>query len=92
MRSTLRPLVYGPEEVAHDEWVGKVSAWTSEATEVDFVQPRALWEKWGEVEREAFVGNLAGSVKDALPEVQKETIGECIFSFRGCRIEVMRQC
>lgn len=61
--------------MAHDEWVGKVTAWTSEVTDVDFVQPRALWEKWSEEEKETFVGNLVGSLKTAIKEVQKETVG-----------------
>jgi catalase len=74
VRSTLRPLAYGPAEVAHDEWVGKVSAWTSEVSEVDFEQPRALWGKWGTQERENFVGNVCAHLKDAIPEVRKETV------------------
>ena len=77
VRSSLRPLTYGPAEVAHDEWVGKVTAWTSEVSDVDFVQPRALWQKWTEDEKEAFVENLVESLRGVLPAVQKETIGRC---------------
>jgi catalase len=77
VRSSLRPLTYGPADIAHDEWVGKVTAWTSEISDVDFAQPRALWEKWGrdgKGEQEVFVGNLCASLKGAIPRVQKETV------------------
>ena len=54
-----------------------MSAWTSEIAEVDFLQPRALWEKWGrdgKGEQETFVGNLCAHLKEAIPEVQRETV------------------
>jgi catalase len=74
VRSSLRPLSYGPVDVAHDEWVGKVTAWTSEVKDADFVQPRALWEKWSKEEREAFVGNVCAHLSGAIKEVQRETV------------------
>ena len=75
VRSTLRPLNYGPASVAHDQWVGKVMVFSSEVTDEDFVQPKELWDLFGRTgQQESFVRNLAGHLKSALPEVQKETI------------------
>jgi catalase len=75
VRSSFRPIKSGPGDVAHDEWVGKVSLWTSEVTDEDFEQPRELWalfKKWGA--DDDFIKNLSGHVAKALPQVQKETI------------------
>jgi catalase len=46
-------------------------------SDVDFLQPRALWQKWTDDEKEAFVGNLVETLRGVLPRVQKETIGRC---------------
>lgn len=77
VRSTLRPMNYGPASVAHDEWVGKVTAFSSEITDEDFVQPKAMWDMFGKTGQQSiFVRNLAGHLKLALPAVQKEAISE----------------
>jgi catalase len=75
VRSSLRPLNYGPASIAHDQWIGNISAFSSEITDEDFVQPRAMWEMFGRTgQQESFVQNLSGHLKSAIPEVQKETI------------------
>lgn len=75
VRSSLRPLNYGLESVAHDHWVGQVTAFTSEITDEDFVQPREMWKMFGRTgQQEAFLSNISGHLKGALPEVRQETI------------------
>lgn len=77
VRSSLRPMNYGPASVAHDHWVGKVTAFTSEVTEEDFVQPREMWAMFGRTgQQDGFLRNISGHLKLALPEVQKETISK----------------
>ena len=78
VRSSFRPLAHGPKDVAHDEWVGKVQAYSSDVEEDDFVQARDLWKIMLEEEgaEENFLANVTGHMKSALPEVQKEAISE----------------
>ncbi|MCJ1392271.1 hypothetical protein MMC18_005138 [Xylographa bjoerkii] len=38
VQSSFRPLAHGPKDVAHDEWVGKVQAYSSDVEEDDLVQ------------------------------------------------------
>jgi catalase len=61
--------------VAHDEWVGKVTLFSSEVTDEDFEQPRELWrifKRNGEDKK--FASNLAAHLGKALPQVQKATV------------------
>jgi len=75
VRSSFRKIRSGPADVAHDEWVGKVSSYTSEVTDEDFEQPRELWNIFKRNgEDKEFIDNLCNHLKSALPEVQKETI------------------
>jgi len=80
VRSSFQTLRKGPEEVAHDEWVGRaaVESYTSEMVEEDYVQPRMFWEVLGkqEGEQEFLVKNLAGHLGGADERVQEEAIGE----------------
>ena len=77
VRSSFRKVRSGPADVAHDEWVGKVSSYTSELTDEDFEQPRILWQLFKKNgEDKEFISNLCGHLKSALPDVQKETISE----------------
>jgi len=77
VRSSFRKVRSGPADVAHDEWVGKVSSYTSEVTDEDFEQPRILWQLFKKNgEDKEFISNLCGHLKSALPDVQKETISE----------------
>lgn len=77
VRSSFRKIRSGPADVAHDEWVGKVQAYSSDVTEEDWEQPRILWKLFKKNgEDEAFIHNLSGHVNKAVPEVQKQTIGK----------------
>jgi catalase len=87
VRSTLRPVNYGPADNAHDEWVGKVTAFSSEVTDDDFVQAKGMWDVFGRTEgaQERYVSNLCGHLKGAIPEVRVETISK-LFLFCILRI------
>ena len=76
--STLRTLRYSGGKTSHDEWIGKIADYASEITDDDFVQATALWEVFGKHpgQQKAFVSNVAGDLKSALPAVQQETISE----------------
>lgn len=84
VNSSLRPLAkpvhaFGNEDKNHDEWTGRVVAWSSEMEDIDFEQPRALWGVFGRTgQREAFVANVSDNLKDAIPRVRAEAIN--IFS------------
>jgi catalase len=91
VRSTLRPMNYGPQTVAHDTWVGKVVAYSSEITDDDFLQPKGMWEVFRRTgQQENFVRNLAGHLKEALPEVQEETISKFKHEINSLLIIVQR--
>lgn len=49
----------------HEKWAGEVSAYSSEITDADFVQPAALWEVIGRDpgHQDRLIGNLVSSVK-----------------------------
>lgn len=58
----------------HEKWVGEVSAYTSEITNEDFVQPAALWEVIGRQpgHQDRVIENLVGSIKSVrYPELRK---------------------
>jgi len=75
VRSSFRKIRTGPADVAHSEWVGKVQAYSSDVEDIDWEQPRILWELFKKNgEDEVFIQNLSGHVNKALPEVQKGTI------------------
>lgn len=76
VRSSFRKITSGgPTDVAHDEWVGRVTNYTSEVTDDDFEQPRNLWKLFQEWKQdETFIQNLSGHMKKALPQVQKDAI------------------
>ncbi|KAB5542569.1 catalase [Coniochaeta sp. 2T2.1] len=75
VRSSFRKIRSGPADVAHSEWVGKVQAYSSDVEDIDWEQPRILWELFKKNgEDEVFIHNLSGHVNKALPEVQKDTI------------------
>ncbi|PPQ99964.1 hypothetical protein CVT24_009543 [Panaeolus cyanescens] len=69
-KGTLEGSARDPEHLArHESFVGGAYRDLSEVTELDFEQPRALWQKvWGDKERQAYVNNVSGlfkKVKDA---------------------------
>lgn len=75
VRSSFRSLRLGPADIAHDEWVGKVTQFSSEVTDEDFEQPRDLWKIFkSNGEDKVFAKNVAAHVGRALPQVQKATI------------------
>lgn len=58
----------------HEKWAGEVSAYTSEITDEDFVQPAALWEVIGREpgHQDRLIDNLVGSMKGVkYPELRK---------------------
>jgi catalase len=78
--SALRPTAFKGQVGAkgfsqHERWVGEVAGFTSEITDEDFEQARGLWNVLGRTEgqQDNFASNVAGHLKGALPEVQKET-------------------
>jgi len=92
VRSSILPVSSrAVEQKDHDQWIGSVTAFTSEVTAEDFVQAAALWNVFGKTEgqQENFVDNVAGHLKDALPEVQRETFKmfSSVNSDLGLRIE-----
>ncbi|KAF3004438.1 hypothetical protein E8E15_001110 [Penicillium rubens] len=73
--STLQPTRFKTEEKGvtpqsldvhtdHEKWVGEVSAYTSQITEDDFVQPAALWDVIGREpeHQDRVINNLAGNI------------------------------
>ncbi|CDO73370.1 hypothetical protein BN946_scf185013.g3 [Trametes cinnabarina] len=68
-QSSIVPLQYKAkayENVAHEIWLGTAQADLSEITELDFEQPRALWQKvFSDTDRDHFVGNVVGHLKNA---------------------------
>ncbi|OQE20376.1 hypothetical protein PENSTE_c013G08125 [Penicillium steckii] len=58
----------------HEKWAGQVSAYTSEITDDDFVQPAALWEVIGREpgHQERVIQNLVSNIKGVqYPELRK---------------------
>ncbi|KAF9649596.1 catalase [Thelephora ganbajun] len=76
--STLSPLQYKqrPYEakwLKHERWLGHANHDLSEVTELDFEQPRVLWQKvFSDTDREHYVSNVSGSIKGVK---NKEIIG-----------------
>ncbi|KIP11279.1 hypothetical protein PHLGIDRAFT_83711 [Phlebiopsis gigantea 11061_1 CR5-6] len=75
-QSSLVPLTYKPkpyEQVKHESWLGHANVDLSFITELDFEQPRALWEKvMDDTQREHFVGNVAGHFGNVKSAAVKE--------------------
>ncbi|EKM53322.1 uncharacterized protein PHACADRAFT_259598 [Phanerochaete carnosa HHB-10118-sp] len=63
-QSSLVPLTYKPkpyEQVKHETWLAAAKTDLSFITELDFEQPRALWQKvFDNTQKEHFVSNVAG--------------------------------
>lgn len=63
-QSSLVPLTYKAkpyEQVKHETWLGAANTDLSFITELDFEQPRALWQKvFDNTQKEHFVSNVAG--------------------------------
>lgn len=75
VRTSLRPTNYGEASKAHDEWVGKVAAYTTAIEDADFAQARGMWDVFGRTgQQEAFINNVAAHLKGAIPRVRKEAV------------------
>lgn len=77
-RGTARSLSVHSE---HEQWVGEVSAYTSEITAEDFVQPAALWEVLGREpgHQDRVIDNLAGSISGVQsPKLRNAVYGSFI--------------
>lgn len=69
----------------HDHWVGQVTAFSSEVTDEDFVQPRDLWQRVlakQPGQQENLIDNVASFVAGAQPDIRKKTYGSPPSSFR----------
>ncbi|KAF8649216.1 hypothetical protein AX16_005943 [Volvariella volvacea WC 439] len=84
-QSTIQPLTFAGRagtlegaardtvrQARHESFIGGAYRDLSEITELDFEQPRALYQKvWGDKERQAYVNNVAGHFKNVKsPEIK----------------------
>lgn len=84
VRATVKPVHFkgqlganGISIPSHDEWIGKVTAFTSEVTDEDFVQARGWWDVMArDSTQDAFIYNVSQHLKSAIPEVQEATLGK----------------
>lgn len=90
--STLKPTRFKTEEkdvtpqslgvhTDHEKWVGEVSAYTSQITEDDFVQPAALWDVIGREpgHQDRVINNLAGNISGVESfELRRAVYGQCL--------------
>jgi len=75
-QSSIQPLTYLPSKYdisQHEQWTGAAVTDLSEVTELDFEQPRKLWEKvFDDKAKERFVGNVSGHLGNAKSKEVKE--------------------
>ncbi|KAK9451748.1 catalase-like domain-containing protein [Limtongia smithiae] len=76
-QSSVMPMHYRkvPTNELHEEWVGRALDFSFEVTELDFEQPRALWQVLGRTkgQQENLIYNVASHLKNADSRVQKQT-------------------
>jgi catalase len=72
------------EDNVHDHWAGQVTAFSTEVTDDDFVQPRMFWQNVlarQPGQQENFVGNAASFISGVkYAEIRKKTYGR-LFPF-----------
>jgi len=72
-QSSILPLKYQPKaykDAKHEQFLGTAVADLSFVTELDFEQPRALWQKvFDKTAKEHFIGNVAGHLGNVKSEV-----------------------
>ena len=97
VRSTQRPIAFRNKPTTntqrtHEQWVGEVCDFSSGVTDDDFLQAKSLWEVLSKQpgQQDNFVGNIAASLKGALPDVQKETFGKDINLSIEMTVELIR--
>ncbi|KAF2101035.1 putative catalase [Rhizodiscina lignyota] len=62
----------GQADEAHDDWIGRVSAYSSEVTDEDYLQAAALWEVMAkDNSQDNFVYNVSQHLQSAAPHVQQ---------------------
>lgn len=75
--SSLKPLAYKqvPNDKAHEDWVGKATAFSWKCTENDYAQAEGLWHVLGRTpgQQDNFVHNVSVHLCDAKPEVREKT-------------------
>jgi len=74
-RSTFRSVKVGPEDMRHDEWAGRIQAYSSETTDEDLEQPRQFWallKKQGT--DNDLVTNIAGHIGKSIQRIQEGAI------------------
>ncbi|CAG8970939.1 hypothetical protein HYALB_00000919 [Hymenoscyphus albidus] len=75
VRTSLRSAKYGESSKAHDEWIGKVTVYSTEIQDDDFVQARGMWEVFGKTgQQEAFVSNVAAHLSGAIARVRRQAV------------------
>jgi len=77
VRSSFVKLAQGPHDLAsHLEWVGKLTAYTSEVTDKDFEQARDLWQIMIKEEggRETFLNNISPHLGKAEQRIVDDAI------------------
>lgn len=85
-KSTMQKLSYKPQPYQfdkHEQFVGNLCVELSEVTELDFEQPRQLWEKvFDDGARERFINNVAGHLGGAKSdEIKQRTLSVlCVLS------------
>jgi len=72
-QSSILPLTYKSKaykDAKHEQFLGYAQADLSFITELDFEQPRALWQKvFDDTQKSHFIGNIAGHMKNVKSEV-----------------------
>ncbi|BCR98331.1 uncharacterized protein AKAW2_40014A [Aspergillus luchuensis] len=107
VRSSIKPTRFYQEQkgggasalalnTEHEKWVGEVSAYTSEITDDDFVQPAALWDIIGREagHQDRIIENLVSSIKDiTYPELRKAVYSKLPEAPKEClpRLSLLRK-
>jgi catalase len=80
--ATVRPVNFqgklganGTTDPSHEEWAARLSSFSSEVTDEDYVQAKMLWNVMAKEDnaQDAFVENVSGNLKGAIPRVQEGT-------------------
>lgn len=76
--SSFEPLKYRVDATnneAHEKWASEAISFQWGATDLDFEQPRVLWEVYGKTrQQEALIHNVAQDIQEAKPEIQKRVM------------------
>lgn len=65
------------KDIQHDEWVGRVTAYTSEVEDDDYEQARMLWEIMGkEGQQQDLLNNVAKDLGNCIEGIRKDAVGK----------------